>query len=345
MDRKKVTSRDVAEAAGVSQSLVSLILNNVPNKRIKPETRELVISTAKKLNYKVNINARNMKSRRAGAIGLLSEWRTNSFVFPPVIDGAQSVCTDNEIGIIICTGKEGTSGLPDYIEYYMQNRIDGLLYVSYVGVTKHGVINKLEKNGIPFVCIIGARDLPGVSCVDVSFLESGYLAVKHLAENGYKKIAYIHETKPGNGPYAETERFEGCAKAADDYKLKFEFSDAFVNISDERELIKAANGLLASNKYDSIISTSYKCHIILKSAAGLGIEIPKSLGVISLDNELYAPYLYPPLTTIDEPLFDISRRAATILMDKIQGHTVCEKIELNPLITVRESTSNVKLKD
>lgn len=339
MDRK-ITSRDVAKAAGVSQSLVSLILNNVPDKKIKPETRELVIKTARKLNYNININARNMKSRKAGAIGLLSVWSSNSFVFPPVIDGVQSVCTDNEISVIICTGKTGTSGLPDYIEYYMQNRIDGLLYVSYVGVTKNGVINELEKNGVPFACIIGGRDLPGVSCVDVSFFESGYLAVKHLAENNYKDIAYIHEAKPENGPYAEKERFEGCIRAAEDYQLKLEFDSAFVNISGEKELIKAAKDVLALNRYDSFISTSFNCHIILKSAAGLGIKVPRSLGVISLDNELYAPYLYPSLTTIDEPLFDIARRAASILLDKIQGYTVCEKIELNPLISVRESTAS-----
>lgn len=338
MDRK-ITSRDVAKAAGVSQSLVSLILNNVPDKKIKPETRELVINTARELNYKVNINARNMKSRRAGAIGLLSVWSSNSFVFPPVIDGVQSVCTDNDIGVIICTGKAGSSGLSDYIEYYMHNRIDGLLYVSYVGVTKDGVINDLEKSGVPFVCIIGARDLPGVSCVDVSFFESGYLAIKHLAENGYKNTAYIHQGKPENGPYGEKERFEGCTKAAGDYQLSLEFDNAFVNSSDESELVKAAGNVLTINKYDSFISTSFNCHIILKTAAKLGIEVPQSLGVISLDNELYAPYLYPSLTTIDEPLFDIARRAASILLDKIHGQTVCEKIELNPLISVRESTS------
>lgn len=338
---RKVTSRDVAKAAGVSQSLVSLILNNVANKKIKPETRQLVLDTAKELNYQINVNARNMKSRRAGAIGLLSVWRSNSFVFPPVIDGVQSVCSDNDLGVIICTGKKGISGLPDYIEYYMQNRIDGLIYVSYVGVTKEGVINELENSGVPFVCIIGARDIPGVSCVDVSFFESGYLAVKHLAENGFKNIAYFNHEKPENGVYGEKERFEGCRKAAADYQLDLRFDDAFVNISGEKDLIEAVDKVLAANRYDSVVSTSFNCHIVLKTAARLGIEVSQALGVISLDNELYAPYLYPSLTTIDEPLFDIARRAMSILLDKMQGYAVCEKVELIPFISVRESTAKI----
>lgn len=339
---RKTTSRDVAKAAGVSQSLVSLILNNVPDKKIKPETRELVLKTAQELDYRVNVNARNMKSKRAGAIGLLSSWKTNSFVFPPVIDGVQSVCADNDLGVVICTGKNGASGMPDYIEYFLQNRIDGLIYVSYVGVTKEGVINELEKSGVPFVCIIGARDIPGISCVDVNFFESGYLAVKHLAQNGYKDIAYFNHVIPENGVYGEKERFEGCRKAAEDYRINISFDEAFVNISDENEMINAAKKVLKDNGYDSVISTSFNCYTVLKSAARLGVQVPKELGVISLDNELYAPYLYPSLTTIDEPLFDIADKAMKILLQKIRGNREIEKIELMPFISFRESTLNNK---
>lgn len=335
---KKVTSRDVAKAAGVSQSLVSLILNNVPDKKIKPETRELVMETARKLSYKVNINARNMKSRKAGAIGLLSAWDTNSFVFPPVINGVQSVCSENELGVVICTGKIGYQGNRDYIDYYLQNRIDGLIYVSYVGVPYKGVIEELVKNGVPFVCIIGARDLPGISCVDVSFLESGYLAVKHLAEKGYKCSAYLAGGKIEESVYAEKERFEGCRRAAEELKLEISVHTPFIGVSGEENLLEAAEEFLKAGPFDSIISTSYDCFIVLKAAAGMGIKVPQSLGVISLDNELYAPFLYPSLTTVDEPLFDIARKAMSILLEKMKGGTICEKVELAPLLSIREST-------
>lgn len=336
---KKTTSRDVAKAAGVSQSLVSLILNNVTDKKIKPETRELVLKTARDLNYRVNINARNMKSRRAGAIGILSIWKTNSFVFPPVIDGVQSVCSQNDLGVIICTGDKRPSGLPDYIEYYMQNRIDGLIYVSYVGVGRDGVIDELEKNGVPFVCIIGARDIPRVSCVDVNFFESGYMAVKHLAESGYRNTAYFCNERPENGVYAEKERFEGCRKAASDFELDLVFDDAFMNTLNENNRLQAIEKVVKAKRYDSVISTSHGCYTVLRIAAKLGILVPEDLGVISLDNELFAPYLFPSLTTIDEPLFDIAKKAMYILLDKIQGQTVNEKVELTPFISIRESTS------
>lgn len=337
---KNVTSRDVAKAAGVSQSLVSLILNHVPDKKIKPETREHVIEVARQLHYEVNVNARNMKSRKAGAIGLLSSWDTNSFVFPLVINGIQSVCTENDLGIVICTGKSGLNGIKDYINYYLQNRIDGLIYVSYVGVQYDGIIDELEKNAVPFVCIIGARDLPGVSCVDVSFIESGYMAVKHLYESGYRSIAYLQGGNYNELNYAEKERIIGCKKAAEEKGLKFSMIDLYGNLDDESSMVRAAEEFLKKGgcDCDCVVATSYHCFIILKAAAKAGIKVPGALGVISLDNELYAPYVFPSLSTIDEPLVDIARNAMNILLEKIDGDKICKKLEITPLLSVREST-------
>lgn len=336
---KNVTSRDVAKAAGVSQSLVSLILNNVPDKKIKPETREHVMETARQLNYKINVNARNMKNRRAGAVGLLSSWDTHTFVFPPVIKGIQAVCAENDLGVVICTGKSGSHGLKDYINYYLQNRIDGLIYVSYVGVQYDGIIDELNKYGIPFVCIIGARDLQGVSCVDVNFIESGYMAVKHLGENGYKNIAYIQSGSLKELNYAAAERIAGCKKAADERGLKLSIIDLFGNSFDECSRISAAEGYLAKNCCDCIVATSYECFLILKAAARARINVPDVLGVISLDNELYAPYVFPSLTTIDEPLVEIARNAMNILLDKINRENICRKLEITPQLSVRESSN------
>jgi len=335
---KKITSKDVAKAVGVSQSLVSMILNQVPNKKIKAETRELVLGTAKRLNYTVNMNARNMKNRKAGAIGLLSTWDANSFVFPPVIKGVQALCAEKDTGVVICTGKKGLSANPDYIDYYFQNRIDGLIYVSFVGVKYQGVIEELTTNEIPFVCIIGARDLPGVSCVDVSFLESGYLAAKHLVSKGYKAIGFIASKNFRELCYAENERFEGLKKVCLENGINLAVENIFEDANDEISMIEAAKVYLEQGSCDAVVATSYNCFIILKVASMLGLKVPEALGVISLDNELYAPYLFPALTTVDEPLYDIARRATSILFENINGDKVCKKLELLPFLSEREST-------
>ena len=84
-DKRKITSKDVAREAGVSQTLVSFVLNNAQDKKINPATREKVIETARRLGYRVNIHARNMRTSKAEAIGFLSEWDLTSFAAAPVL--------------------------------------------------------------------------------------------------------------------------------------------------------------------------------------------------------------------------------------------------------------------
>lgn len=336
---KKVTSRDVARAAGVSQSMVSLILNNVPGKKINPETRQRVLEAAKALHYIPNVNAQNMKNSTAGAIGLLSSWDAHSFVFPPVVKGIQAACQENDLGMVICTGQHDRSGHPDYISYFLQKRIAALVYISYVGVTSEGVIDDLVKNNIPFVCIIGARDIPGVNCVDVSFLESGYLAGLHLADTGYEHVAYLLPTEIEKMNYAEKERLEGCKKSLQQKNRQLTAVESFIGLSDPEDLWKECSKLLLSHQFDAVVSTTYPCYMVLKTAARMEIAVPETLGVISLDNESYAPYLYPSLTTVDEPLYDIAKSAMSILLRVMDGDASCRKLEIAPRLSIRESTN------
>lgn len=336
---QKVTSKDVAKAAGVSQSLVSLILNHVPNKKIKQETKDKVYKVAAELGYKVNVNARNMKSKKASSIGVFSEWSTSSFVFPPVINTLKNICGEQDLSITICSGKTKNSNSYDFVDHYLQNRIDGLIYITGVGVKKEGVIETLERVGIPFVCISGARDLENVSAVDVHYEENGYLAMKKLKEQGYSKVVYVLDQRLQELNYAEKERVEGCQRGADEFGLDLRMEESLLGWHHHEDLLlKEGEALLRTGGFDAVVGVSYKCYIILKAAARLGIKVPQELGVISVDNDLFAPYVYPSLTTVDEPLHEITEHAAKILLDKINGDMNCVKIQCSPAITEREST-------
>lgn len=335
---KKVTSNDVAIAAGVSQSLVSLILNNVRGKKIKQETREHVFAVANDLGYRININARNLKSSKASAIGLLSEWDTNSLVFPPIINGLKSACFENDLELILCSDKKNSQGNYDFVDYFLQNRLDGLIYVAHVGVEREGIIEQLNKTGIPFVCIVGARDIEGVSCIDVNYIESGYMAVKHLVEQGYRRIAYILEEKYKQLNYAEIERLEGCSRAASESGAEVFYYEDMAGLCKGSIAIDIANKILDNQHFDSVISTSFKCYAVLKAAAKKRIDVPSQIGVISVDNELYAPYLFPALTTIDEPFVEMANEAVKMLLCIMSGNNECVKHEIKPVLTVRDST-------
>jgi LacI family transcriptional regulator len=103
-------------------------------------------------------------------------------------------------------------------------------------------------------------------------------------------------------------------------------------------MIKAAKEYLKQGSCDAIVATSYSCFIILKAAIMLDIKVPEALGVVSLDNEQYAPFLFPSLSTVDEPLFEIAKRAVNILFESMNGGKICKKLELSPFLSEREST-------
>lgn len=339
--KKRITSIDVARAAGVSQSLVSLALNPASRKKVKPETREHILTVAKQLGYRMNMNARSMKNRRANAIGVISTWDMNSYVFAPIVNGIQSVCFEENFSLTVCSPNKNNSGAYDFKEYFLQNRIDGVVVISYVGLDRSGILEELEKEKIPYTCVIGCRELDNVSAVDVNFYESGVMAAQHLSERGFGRLIYIIKENEDTLNYAEKERCLGCRITAERMGMEFIPYYGFIGSKNKEDYEISAKEFLefALRKAPSaVVSTSFECYSILKEAVPKGIIVPDELGVISLDNERYAAYLSPPLTAIKQPLSDMGGTAAQILIKKILGDTNCHKIELSPILAIRQST-------
>lgn len=337
--KNRVTSRDVAREAGVSQTMVSFVLNGAKEKNIKPETRTRVLEAAKRLGYRVNINAKNMRSRRASAIGIISGWQTSSFVFAPLIDGIRSVCSENDLSMVLCSGTRDEDGEYDFKKYYMQNRIDGVIFISYVGIKKDGIIAELIDSQIPFVCVKGARDIENISSIDVDYAQSAGLAVSYLAGRGYKNICYVLKKRAEELNYAEAERLESCIKAAGEHGIDLIQYGGFIGCETTEDFYSSADALLSSDiSFDAFLSTSYECFCLMKMSARRGIHIPERIGVMSLDNENYSEFLYPSLTTTDEPLYSMGAKAMSMLLSYIKFGPHIEKEALSAEITVREST-------
>lgn len=340
--KHRVTSVDVAREAKVSQSLVSLALNKKTQNRVKPETRELIYNTAQRLGYRMNMNARNMKVNKANAIGLISAWDMNAYVFAPVVRGVKDACFDKNYALTMCSADKDSRGIYDFKEYYLQNRIDGVVVISYVGFEKEKLFNELKESGIPFTCIIGCVGMDGISGVDEDFYKSGIAAAEHLSEKGYRNLIYIMKAAENELNYAERERYLGCRDSAQRLGIEFHPYQGFIGCSDKHSYEEAAHKLLShTRKMDScaIVSTSFECYSILGAAIKDRVSVPEEIGIISLDNEKYNAYLTPPLTSVKQPLERMGKEAAELLIDKLDGKemTDCVKKPESELI-IRAST-------
>lgn len=333
---RTVTSRDVAKAAGVSQSLVSLILSDKPGKKIRPETRAQVLAVAAKLGYRPNAQARAMKQRSARTIGLLSTWETGSFVFPPVVNGLKEICDREGLALTLCTGHINAQGLSDFVAYHLENRIDGLVYLSHVGVTRTGVIETLLANRIPFACAIGAKNIPDVTSVDVDFKENGRVAAVHLLASGCRHPLLCIRAEIN---YAEREREAGFMEV-------FQAAGMPVRRMTPEGCAGEASGLVDRLRaqlreypeIDGFCGVTHLAWQMLLAAAAEGLSVPVRLRVVSMDNDFYAPYLTPSLSTVDEPLEDIGRTAGEMLLRIMAGSPLGEKAALTPRVTARAST-------
>jgi LacI family transcriptional regulator len=100
--QRSVTSIDVAKEAGVSRSTVSVVLNNKQNVAISPQTYARVIKAARKLNYRPNVAARAISTRRAYAIGLISCWDPVSPLFARLVQGMLRYLSAQNYGLTLC---------------------------------------------------------------------------------------------------------------------------------------------------------------------------------------------------------------------------------------------------
>ena len=333
---RTVTSLDVAKAAGVSQSLVSLILSEKPGKKIRPETRTHVLKIASDMGYRPNMQASAMKLRKAQAIGLLSVWETGSFVFPPVVNGLKAVCDREGLALTICTGRTDAAGTPDYLSYFLQNRLDGIVYLSHVGVGRSGVIETLQRHQVPFVCAIGAKDLPEVSSVDVDFILNGRLAAEHLAEAGCRRPVIGIDPELN---YAEQERMDGFLQACRDNGMHATCMIPWEAGGEPEAAKERLRRLLRENPdMDGFAAVTKMAWQMLEAARAEGIPVPERLKVISLDNEAYAPYLTPSLSTVDEPLETIGQTAGEMLVGLMAGDEAVRKRAEHPTLSRRSSS-------
>jgi len=180
INRKCISSRDVAKEAGVSQATVSYVLNNVPGIKIKPDTREAVLKAVKKLNYHPNLIARGMKLRKSMSIGVVTDKNYSSYVFMKALEGMKDVFSESNYSITLCLNKSVDINEEEYVRYYRSNRIDGVVF-AFAQLSDEN-ISCLVENNIPFVIIHTVIRNEAVHTVKTDLSIAMENAVQHLRQ-------------------------------------------------------------------------------------------------------------------------------------------------------------------
>jgi LacI family transcriptional regulator len=330
------TIYEVSKLAGVSLATVSRVMNK--NTRVSENTRKKVQDAMDQLGYRPNSIAQSLASNRSNSIGILVSEVHGPF-FGQMMSGIESELRAAGKHVIITTGHSEQEKEIDGIEFLLSRNCDAIIL--HVEAVSDEYLIELSKKSTPIFIMSRYVDSLKDRCISLNNEMGGYLATKVLIENGHSAIGYI------GGPEFKADsrsRLQGHKRALKEFNLSFDdklyfegdFKETggiaglrtFIKHNDKLTALACANDEMASGA--------------MKYAREHGYILPDGLSIIGFDNINFANYLYPTLTTIDNPVYDMGHMAAKLVLQsvyKVKNLTVQNVFE--PTVVERNSVTKV----
>lgn len=327
---KHPTILDVAEEAGVSKSLVSLVMRG--SDRVSPSSRTAVLDAAKKLDYRPNAAARTMVRKRSFIVGIMVSDLHNPF-FADVIDGIDTAVTDADYRAIFTTGNLEPKRERRAVSTLLEMRVDGLILIS--PVFRRDFAIELSRS-VPTVVLGSAMRSETVDSVTNDDRRGAGMVVDHLAGLGHRRIAHIDG---GVGAGAQPRR-TGYTRAMKRCGLESETRTVRGGFTEEGGITGMRSLLDNGDRPTAVFVANDLAAIgVLEVLAAEGLDVPGDVSVVGYDNTALAHSLRRGLTTVDQPRRDMGHMAADLILTKIdQGRTAPSHVVLPPKLVVREST-------
>jgi len=323
---------DVAERAGVSKSLVSLVLRGKPG--VSDARRKAVLRAAKELGYRPNAAARSLAQQRTHTIGaLLSDLRNPWFI--DLLESARRELLTLRLNLFLAE-VDPLQTNSSVLDSFIEARVDGLLCLGTMPVSDQLIA---AAESLPTVLVSGREpDLPNVDVVAGDDHAGAGKATAHLIGLGHTNIAHL----AGTGRVAEL-RADGYGAQMRSHGLADHIR---VEVSDRSEAgdAAAARALLAVEGRPTAIlaNNDYAAVIVMSQAQSAGLTVPGDLSVVGYDNSFLARTDYIGLTTIENHYAEMGRIAAHQLAHRIAAPDSARSVTLlDPTLLVRKTTRSV----
>ncbi|WP_338407098.1 LacI family DNA-binding transcriptional regulator [uncultured Flavobacterium sp.] len=344
---KKTTIYDIAKNLNITAATVSRALNNNP--KISSATRELVLKTAKALNYEQNRLALALKSGKSHNVGVIVP-RIDSSFFGSVIRGIEEEFNPHGYHVIICQTHEDENRENENIDTLLNAQVDGILIST--SNTKIDPFNRILKKNIPLVFFDRSKTMNGVSSVTINDFKGGYKATKHLIDQGCTRIAHFSGDRSIE---IFNERFLGYKQALLDNGIDFKHEYVIQTKSTLEDGRKAAQLLLEmKNPPNAIFSSSdFTALGAIQEIKAQGLKIPEDICVSGFANEPFTKFMELSITSVDQSPLEMGKIAAKVLLEQVNNSNSVMKIEkrvvLEPELIIRKSSlktqeSNTNLK-
>ncbi|KRE71133.1 LacI family DNA-binding transcriptional regulator [Arthrobacter sp. Soil762] len=331
MTNRSVGIKDVAVAAGVSVTTVSHVLNDVKYARISPETRDKVKSAAEQLGYGPNRLAQALRTQRTGMLGLVSEDIATTPHAGRIILGADEAARARGYNLMIIntSGTASPESRDADVEALLERRVDGILYAT---MYHRHVQVPVNLGSVPSVLVDSVSTGGSITAVVPDEEGGARAAVGILLAAGHTRIGFLNNTD--NVP-ATRDRLRGFRATLTEAGLDGDAAPVESEISEVQGGYEAARRMLGREDRPTGLFC-YNDRMAMgayRAAAELGLSIPGDLSVVGFDDqELIAANLYPGLTTVALPHYEMGAWAAENLIDAIEGKTDLALMALHPTI-------------
>ncbi len=331
-----VTLKHIADALGVSAMTVSRALNNRSN--VDEETREKVLEKAQSMGYTPNHVAKSLVSSKTYTIGVVIPEITHAF-FPEVVRGIEEVTNNSDYQLFLTNTNEQFDREKNAIKTLRSKRVDGLLISSSQTEDDVSYYKSLVDSGTKVVFFDRCIEGIGASTVSVNDRESSLKITEHLInKHGYTKIAHL------GGPHVSIgqKRLEGYLEALEKYDLPINDKWIIVGGFQEEAGYDAMEKLLdlpTEEFPEAVVSVNDPSAIgAVKAIEEAGLSIPDDIAIVGFTDDIRAPLLDVPLTTVHQPAYEVGKRAAQKLIRTIERDSeTVENIVVPTTLKIRSS--------
>ena len=338
-----VNLRMLAEHLELSQTTVSLVLNNSPSaKSIPQETRDRVSEAAERLNYRPNYFARSLRQSRSMSVGVLAPDLSEGY-FTRVMSGVVQELTAAHYFYFTACHDWKRELIEKYPRMLVERAVDGFLLLNtpadHIDVP------------VPVVAISAHSAAENITNIVLDHHLAVGQALLHLYSLGHRRIAFMR------GPRAIPDseyRWESIQQVAREIDIKIDpalviridhagwsMKDGYHPMAPEIGY-RPMQGLLEKTRDFTAIFCFNDIAAIgaIRALKDAGLAVPGDVSVVGFDDILSAAYSTPSLTTVRQPLTEMGKRGAQVLLERIANREqeYASEIVMEPELVVREST-------
>ncbi|SNT83583.1 LacI family DNA-binding transcriptional regulator [Stenotrophomonas sp. CC120222-04] len=323
-----ISINDVARVAGVSKSTVSRVLGGGP---VSEAVRGRVEAAIRQTGYHPNLQARRLRARHTGIIGLIVADIRNPF-FTALIRAVEEVAYREGLRVTLCNTDEDPEREALYLQLMHEERISGLIFAP-----TRTTVGRLERLTLDYPTVLVDRAAPGGSIDSVVLDNPAAMAglVEHLVARGYRRIGGLF----GSTSTTAAERRDGYLAAMRTHGLQPDYRE--VEPTAEAAIATVEQWLAGPSRPEALVaSNSLLLMGALKAARSAGLAIPDALALAGFDNERWTELVEPGITVIEQPVEEMGRAAMSLLLERLRAPELpVRRLVMTGRCVVRGSTA------